>query len=595
MAEKRPERERLNRLRQLMKEKGINTYVITKSDPHQSEYSPAHWNGVYFISGFSGSAAVAAVTMDKAMLWTDGRYELQAEKELAGTGFAFISTADPAAKQLMDWLRDETPAGGAIGFNGLTLNACDVRLLEKATEVKNIKLKGTLELLENIWPNRPSLERFPVYPHDIKFCGEARGEKLRRLRDSMKEIGAEAYALSSLDDIAWLMNLRGQDFDTAPLFNAYAAVTLEKAALYADQSQVKSLAPALEQDGVEIRPYEDIFKLGGELGQDKSVMLSPKKTSGYLYQSLKCCRVIELEEDNTSIFKSIKNKTELDNWEQAQIRDGAAMVRFIKWMKETGCRVGLREHQVGERLIGFRREGDNYLMPSFETIAGYNENGAVIHYHAEAETSLVIKPEGMLLVDSGAHYLDGTTDITRTIILGEITDEMRRDFTLVLKAHIRLAQAVFSYGTCGTGLDSLARQPLWEKGMDYKHGTGHGVGYCLNVHEGPQTISSLANPWKLEPGMVMSNEPGLYRKGKYGVRTENLIQVIPYEETEYGTFLRFKTFTYCPVDLEGIDCALLSPEEKAWINEYHQLVYEKLEPMLDKENQQWLREQTRQL
>ncbi|MDR1913137.1 MAG: aminopeptidase P family protein [Clostridiales bacterium] len=584
----------IKQLRKLMERDGIDTYIALKSDPHQSEYAEEHWNEQRFLSGFSGSAGSAVITRDHAGLWTDGRYFIQAEQELDGSGFTLHKDGEPRVKKLLNFVVDETPKNGVIGFDGRCMSASAANELLKTLKPKGISLKTDNDLIGELWSDRPAREKFPIVDHSVAFCGKSRTVKIEEVRFMMREQNADTYVISSLDDIAWLFNLRGGNMKTTVLFSAYALITLDEAILFADPEDIKTARPRLVLDGIRILNYDDFYMHVRTLPAEAVVAIDLGKSSRLLAETLDGHFLCELRADITTELKAIKNERELECLEEVNIRDGVAMVRFLIWVEENKGRI--TEYDAGEKLTELRRAGANYITPSFDTIAGYNANAAMMHYSASKETAALIKSEGFLLVDSGGHYWDGTTDITRTIVLGyasdKVKDKMKRDFTLTLKAHIGLASAVFRYGAYGSNLDTYARSVMWKNHQDYNSGTGHGIGFCLSVHEGPQRIGVRPNDFKLEPGMIVTNEPGVYREGEYGIRTENTMLIEDDLTNEFGKFLRFKTISYCPIDLAGVEVNMLDDSERAWLNDYHRTVYEKLSPRLTETECSWLAQAT---
>ncbi|MDR3239163.1 MAG: aminopeptidase P family protein [Clostridiales bacterium] len=588
-------------LRERMAREKIDMYIITKFDPHQSEIASEYWNAVKYISGFTGSSAEMAVTSDYAGLWTDGRYYVQAERELAGSEIALVRATEPGVKDILTFAQERTPSGGAIGFDGYTLSAAEAAKLRRKIALKQIRLQTGIDLVGEIWPDRPAGAKRTIVDHPTRFCGQSRRDKLERVRAEMAEQNADVYPLSALDDIAWLMNLRGigadtelggaEVLDTEVLFPAYAVIEKEKVVLFVDADEVAGVNEILRLDGVELKEMQEIGNLAA-LDPALSILINPERASFSLYQKLEQHPLLEIATDITTRMKAVKNAVELACLEDVNIRDGAAMVRFLIWLKDNVRSGQITERDIDGKLRELRAQGENYISPSFDTIAAYMANAAMMHYHA-GENAAVIRPEGLLLVDSGAHYWDGTTDITRTIVMGPVSAPMKRDFTLTLRSHTALASAVFLHGATGSNLDILARAPMWENRMDYKSGTGHGVGFCLNVHEGPHRISLPPNPHRLEPGMIVTNEPGVYRESQYGIRTENTLAVEEDRETEFGRFLKFRTISYCPIDLEGIDASMLNAEEKNWLNRYHAMTREKLSPCLKPEERVWLENATR--
>ncbi|MDR1560064.1 MAG: aminopeptidase P family N-terminal domain-containing protein [Clostridiales bacterium] len=587
--------EKLARLRELMKRESISSYIITKSDPHQSEYTPDYWNQVEYISGFTGSAGIVAVTMDHAGLWTDGRYYIQAERELAGSEFILHRDSDTGVRNLEEFVADETAEGGAIGFNGNVLSMSRAAKIEKLIKFKRISLKTDMDLIGEMWDDRPALSKAPVFNHELRFCGVSRTDKLSMLRETMKKKLADFNVISSADDIAWLFNLRGNDMPCKSFFESFAVIDYESAALFIDKDKTRAVREELERDGVTLLDIGDIYKYLEEYnrGRDGSVvLLNPDKTAYALSRILNNCEISECATDITTSMKAIKNGVELANLEKVNIRDGIAMVRFIMWLKENAGK-GIDEADAADKVTEFREVGEYFVEPSFTTIAAYMANAAMMHYSPERGACAVIKAEGALLVDSGGNYYDGSTDITRTIVLGRISDQFKHDFTLTLKSHISMAEAVFSYGAAGTSLDMFARIPMWKECMDYKSGTGHGLGFFLNVHEGPQALTPRPNTFVFEEGMIITNEPGVYREGEYGIRTENTMKAVKHTKNEFGQFMKFEVFSYCPIDLDGIDSDMLTSGEKDWLNNYHSTVYEKLSPDLSPEERVWLAAATR--
>lgn len=588
--------EKLKLLREEMKNKGIDAYIIPSSDAHQSEYVAEHWKSRAWISGFTGSAGTVVVTMEESGLWTDGRYFIQAEKQLEDSEIKLFKMKQPNVPTYIEWLQSRLPEGACVGFHSKVFSWAQVKELEKSFEQKEIRINGEFDLIDAIWKDRPDIPVSEVYIHDKKYAGKSVKEKLDLARVEMKKKGAECYLLSSLDDIAWLFNIRGNDVKNNPVVISYALVLREKAVLFVDDRKItEEVREVLISNGVEIRGYHEIEEVLKTLKKESAVFIDSNRVSYWLYKSIPHeCKKIE-DRDITTTLKSIKNKVEIENLRNCQIKDGAAMVKFLHWLDKNVEKEDITEISASERLEAFRREQDKFIGTSFDTIAGYKDHAAMMHYSATEETKYTLKAEGMFLVDSGGQYLDGTTDITRTIILGPISEEEKHDFTLVLKGHIALSQIKFLYGATGSNLDIIARQPLWEEGIDYKCGTGHGVGFLLNVHEGPQRISQDYNDTKLEKGMIITNEPGIYKEGKHGIRTENMLLVVEDEETEFGQFMRFEVISYCPIDLDGIDVDMLNSKEKAWLNEYHKKVYNLLSAYLNEEEREWLKIKTREI
>lgn len=587
--------EKLASLRELMQQHNLNAYIIAATDPHQGEYIPAHWQTRQWFSGFSGSAGTLVVTHDFAGLWTDSRYFIQAEEQLHGSGISLVKLIIPHTPEYIDWLLETMPAGSRIGLDGKVVAAQLVDLMQKQFNSRDLYLDTLHDLPGMIWEQRPPLPSQPVFAHDEHYAGKSRPEKLNMVRQRMQEQAAGYQLLTSLDDIAWLLNLRGEDVDYNPVFVSYCLISATECFLFIDAQKVPDeLQRVLKQEGIILKPYDKISEALQELPANSSLLYSSAKTSHFLSSLIPShCRRI----DDISIvtrLKACKNPVEASHFRKAMIRDGVALVKFFRWLEENLGKTTITELTVDEQLTTFRKQQEGFVGNSFATIAGYLDHGAIIHYSATPQTANELKAEGLLLLDSGGQYFDGTTDITRTVNLGKPSREERHDFTLVLKGHIELSRAVFPAGTKGFHLDTLARIALWKDGKNYGHGTGHGVGFFLNVHEGPAGISpNPALNYPLEPGMMLTNEPGLYRQGHYGIRTENLLMVIPHADTEYGSFLAFETLTLFPYELALIDTTMLCHEEKQWINHYHQMVFERLEPYLNEDEKKWLSHKTR--
>lgn len=586
-------KDRIEKLRNLMKKKNIDYYIVPSGDFHQSEYVSDYFKARAYITGFTGSAGTALIGMNKAILWTDGRYFIQAEKQLEGSGVELYKMRIPGWPTLDEWLMDNMKEGETLGFDGKLFSANEYKEFKKIEDKKNIKISMDKDLIGEIWMDRAELPKDKIFIHDTKYCGKSAKEKINEVRNEMSKLGGQTYVISSLDDIAWLYNIRGNDVKDTPVALSYAIVNENEAKLYIDKNKVSDNdEKALKSEGIIIKGYEDIFKDIESI--DTSTILDPNKISGYIYKTIvKNVKVIEGINITTKL-KAIKNYTEIQSLKNCQIKDGVAMVRFFKWLKETVGKEKITELTVSDKLLEFRSMGDLFIEESFGTIAGYKDHAAMMHYSATEESAYELDKEGILLVDSGGQYLDGTTDITRSFILGNITEEEKRDFTLVLKSHIGLMKAKFLEGTTGSNVDILARSALWNEGIDYKCGTGHGVGFFLSVHEGPQTIRPIPNTVELEPGMILTNEPGVYKEGKHGIRTENVMLVVTDKSSEeFGKFYKFEVMSYCPIDLSGIEISLLSDDEKQWLNDYHAETYRKLSPYLNEDEKIFLKEETR--
>ncbi|MGI5851642.1 MAG: aminopeptidase P family protein [Caldicoprobacterales bacterium] len=586
--------DRIRRLRKEMSDKGIDAYIVPSSDPHMSEYVAAHWEGRKWLSGFTGSAGTLVITQDSCGLWTDGRYYVQAEKQLEGTGIRLFKFGMEGVKSFTEWIADTLGQGECVGMDGKLFSVSQVRNMEKIFSKKGILINKEHDLLMGIWKDRPAIPRETVFVHDMVYAGRTAAQKIEDVREMMAQKGANYHLISSLDDIAWLYNIRGGDVAYNPVAISYALISEEKAWLFINEDKVSvPVREHLSDNGVEIEDYERIESYLSRLGRGDTILLDPQRVNSWLYDSIG--REARIEEDTaiTTILKAVKNQVEIENLKKAHIKDGVAMVKFLCWLDNNLSKEEITEITVADKLEEFRSQQENYMGLSFPTIAGYGDHGAIVHYQADEESAYTLKPHGLLLIDSGCQYLEGTTDITRTIALGPTTPQQRSDYTLTLKGNIKLSRTRFLKGATGTNLDILARLYLWEHGIDYKHGTGHGVGYFLNVHEGPQSISPRISTVKLEEGMLVSNEPGVYREGSHGIRIENLLLVAGDIETEFGEFLRFEPVTLCPIDLAAVEPDLLDEEEKKWLNQYHERVYNTLGPLLDEKERLWLKDKTR--
>jgi Xaa-Pro aminopeptidase len=585
---------RIEQLRNLMREKGIEAYIVPSADPHQSEYVAEHYATRAFITGFTGSAGTAVITLKDAGLWTDGRYFIQAESQLKDTGVTLFRMGESDVPTVEAFLQTSLLKGAKIGFDGRVISVEYFRTLNKALENKEFSFVGDEDLVDKIWQDRPEKPCTEVVLHEVKFTGKSREENLLEVVKEMKTMGADQYVISSLDDIAWLLNLRGRDVKCNPLTIAYCVLTQQKCYLFIDAVKINSQVKAeLEKANVEIKPYESIGEYLGAITTG-IILIDSAKTSIWIHSAIKVKTIDAM--DITTKLKAVKNDIEVNNIRNAMVRDGVAMVKFINWVKKTIKTRNITEIEASDKAEELRRQGDNFYDLSFGSISAYKANASMPHYSATLENQATIKPESLYLLDSGAQYLDGTTDITRTLAVGPLTEEEKTDFTLVLRGMIDLTMQRFLYGATGSNLDIIARIPLWNAGMDYKHGTGHGIGFFLNVHEGPHRISMLPNAVKLEKGMVMSNEPGVYKADKHGIRIENLVVVQQDEVTQYaGQFMKFETLTVCPIDLEAVDVSLLTVEERLWLNNYHSICFEKLSPYLDGEELEYLKVATREI
>ncbi|GAA0819898.1 aminopeptidase P family protein [Clostridium tertium] len=585
----------LEKLREAMEKENIDYYIIPSSDSHQSEYVAEHFKGREFISGFTGSAGVLLVGLKEAFLWTDGRYFIQAERELNGSGISLMKMRTPGYPTIEEWIKKNIKSKKTLGFDGRLFSVNQYKGFLDISKENNFSINMDNDLLKNIWEARPELPKSKIFLHGEAYSGKYASEKLQEVRKHMKEKDAKNYIISSLDDIAWLCNIRGNDVKFNPVALSYVLINENYANLYINNAKIDdNTKEKLKNEGFEIYEYDEIEE-HVKLIEDRTI-IDPNKLNAKIYSCLSSDVKVINEMNITTKLKAIKNEVEIANTEKSQVRDGVAMVKFIKWLKDNLGKEKITEISASKKLTEFRSKGENYKGDSFGTIAGYKEHAAMMHYSATEATDYEIKQEGMFLVDSGGQYLDGTTDITRTFILGNITEEEKRDFTLVLKGHIALSTAKFLKGTTGVNLDILARRPLWNYGIDYKCGTGHGVGYFLNVHEGPQGIRPEGNSTVLKPGMIITNEPGVYKEGKHGIRIENTLLVVKdINSEEFGEFYKFKTISYCPIDLNGVVIEMLTNEERDWLNNYHKIVFEKLSPYLNDEEIEFLKVQTREI
>lgn len=589
--------ERIASLREAMKDKNIDAFIIPSSDPHLSEYPADRWKSREWISGFDGSAGTVVVTANKAGLWTDSRYFLQASAQLEGSGIELYKMALPETPTIENFLLHELQSGQTVGMDGQTYSVADTARLEKTLARKEIKLETSCDLIDGIWKDRPAIPGNPLFEMPVELSGKSIQEKLDEINNRLRKEGADCLILAALDEVAWTFNIRGTDVTYNPVVISYAFVSEDESVLFIDPKKITAeVAANLKKEGIKLADYTMIHKYLSRLPETSRVFIDPAKTNISLYNALpKGCTIVE-GITPANHLKSIKNETEIKGFRNAVVKDGIALTRFYIWLEQqlaAGNKV--TEISASEKLTALRAEQPQYIMDSFGTICGYGPHGAIVHYSATPETDAELKPEGLLLIDSGAQYLDGTTDITRTITLGKPTEQMMKDFTRVLKGTISLAKCKFPAGARGSQIDILARKALWDAGINYLHGTGHGIGHCLNVHEGPQSIRMEENPVTLKPGMVISDEPAMYRSGEYGIRTENIIVVRDDSETEFGKFYGFDTLTLCYIDTRLIIVPMLSVRERAWINKYHQMVYELLSPHLNEDEKDWLKEKTTEI
>ena len=582
--------ERLRRLREVMRREHLAAFVFPGTDPHGSEYVPSRWEGRKWVSGFDGSAGLAVVTTDAAALWTDSRYFIAAAEQLRGTEFVLMKERVEGTPYPAEWIasRLSGAASTEVGIDGMSSSAATVEaLIADLRKAGGITVRTNLDVLEEIWDDRPALPEGAVCEHCMEYAGESRAEKLRRIRAALREVHADGMLMSALDDIAWTLNLRGSDVHCNPVFVSYLLIAHDRATLFVDRRKLSPrIEAALKADGVRTDDYANVAR-GLKKYPEYNILIDPDETNYTLYKAAAVHNVIR-HTSPVPAMKAVKNAAEIEGFRRSMVRDGVALVRFLMWLKPAVERGGQTEMSVSERLRGLRAADPMYRDLSFDTIAGYQEHGAIVHYEADGESDAALRPEGMILIDSGAQYADGTTDITRTVALGPVTNEQRRVYTLVLKGHLQLQNMKFPYGASGTQLDAAARMAMWREGMNYLHGTGHGVGSYLNVHEGPHQIRMEWRPAPLVPGMTVTDEPGLYLQGRFGVRTENMLIVKDYMETEFGRFLEFEPLTLCPIDKTPIIVSMLTDDERAWLDDYHRRVYERLSPHLLPDERQWL-------
>ena len=586
---------RLARLRELMKREHLSAFIFPSTDAHQSEYVADHWRGREWISGFNGSAGTAVVTMKSAALWTDSRYFLAAEEQLEGTEYQLMRLKMEGTPTIAEWLGKELQdvQSPEVGLDGMVNSYNYVKDLSYSLrKLGGITLRTNLDPLEQIWENRPSLPANPVEIQPLEYAGETLASKVARIRKALRELHADGMLVSALDDIAWTLNLRGTDVHCNPVFVSYLLIESDKVSLFVDDNKLSpEVKQYLQDNQVSLYKYNKVEKCL-ESYSEYNILLDGDETSYYLWKTVKCQEIVAAASPIPAM-KAVKNKAEIEGYRSAMLKDGVAMVKFLKWLKPAVEAGGQTEISIDEKLTSLRAEQKLFRDISFDTIAGYAQHGAIVHYEATPETDVVLKPEGLILIDSGAQYQDGTTDITRTIALGAVSEEMKHIYTLVLKAHIQLELVKFPDGASGTQLDAVGRECMWREGYNFLHGTGHGVGSYLCVHEGPHQIRMEWMPTPLRAGMTLTDEPGLYLAGKFGVRIENTVLISDYMSTEFGKFLQIEPLTLCPIDTTPIDVDMLLPEEIDWLNAYHHSVYEKLSPFLDEEEKIWLENATK--
>lgn len=590
--------ERLSKLRKVMKEHKIDAYYVPTDDFHMSEYVGDFFKCRRYITGFTGSAGCAVISQDAAGLWVDGRYFIQGEEQTKDSSVTLFKQGEPGVPEVHDYIRDLLKDGQSLGFDGRSVSAAEAAEFKEMLEKKHCTTVSNVDLVGKIWENRPALSGEPAWELETKWSGEKRKDKLARLRKKMEDAGADGMLIGTLDDIAWLLNIRGNDVPCNPVVLSYLFVGLEKATLFVRPGAFdQKLEESLKEDGVELADYDEIYEWLGKI-EERNIWITEKQINARLVSSLPGEAARINKEDPILLMKAVKNPVEVSNMKMAHIRDGAAVTRFIFWLKQNVGKIKITEMSAAEKLYTFRAGQDNFVGNSFDPIIAYGEHAAICHYFATEETDYELKPQGMVLADTGGQYYEGTTDITRTIVLGPVTEEEKKFFTLVLKGHLRLMDAKFRSGCSGINLDYIAREPLWRIGKDFNHGTGHGVGYFLNVHEGPngfrwKQMAGRKDSDAFEPGMITSDEPGYYAEGKFGIRHENLILCKNAGESDGMEFLEFEPLTMVPFDLEGIDPGLLGEEERKLLNSYHRTVYEKISPLLSEEECALLKDATR--
>lgn len=594
-------KQRIENIRDLMKEKNIYAYIVPSSDYHQSEYVGDYFKSREFMSGFTGSAGTLIISMDEAGLWTDGRYFIQAENELKDSGIKLFKMGEEGVPTIEEYLLEKLPKNSTLGFDGRVMSVKEGQSLANKLAFKGINIEYKYDLVNDIWEDRCSLPTEKAFLLGTEYSGESFSDKLSRIRAVMKEKKATTHILASLDDIAWLFNIRGRDVKSNPVVLSYAVISIDSVYLFIDKNKIgEDIRAELSKENVQIKGYEEVYEFIKNIDENEVVLIDTSKVNYAIYNNIPS-NVQKIEERNPSIlFKSIKNEIELKNIRNSHIKDGVAFTKFMYWLKNNIGKIEITEISATQKLEEFRREQDKFIEPSFSTIAAYKDHAAMMHYSATEESNYKLEPRDLFLVDSGGQYFDGTTDITRTIALGPIPENVRKDFTNVVRGMIRLSKAKFLYGCRGYNLDILARGPLWEEGVDYKCGTGHGIGFVLNVHEGSNGFrwkvrEDIDDSCILEEGMVTTNEPGVYVENSHGIRIENEIVVRKAEKNEYGQFMDFEVITFAPIDLDAIDESLILKDEKVYLNNYHKQVYDKISPYLNEEEKQWLKTYTREI
>ena len=592
-------KQRIEKIRDLMKEKNIYAYIVPSSDYHQSEYVGDYFKSREFMSGFTGSAGTLIISMDEAGLWTDGRYFIQAENELKDSGIKLFKMGEEGVPTIGEYLLEKLPKNSTLGFDGRVMSVKEGQSLANKLAFKGINIEYKYDLVNDIWEDRCSLPTEKAFLLGVEYSGESFSDKLYRIRAVMKEKKATTHILASLDDIAWLFNIRGRDVKSNPVVLSYAVISIDSVYLFIDKNKIgEDIRSELSKENVQIKGYEEVYEFIKNIDENEVVLIDTSKVNYAIYNNIPS-NVQKIEERNPSIlFKSIKNEIELKNIRNSHIKDGVAFTKFMYWLKNNIGKIEITEISATQKLEEFRREQDKFIEPSFSTIAAYKDHAAMMHYSATEESNYKLEPRDLFLVDSGGQYFDGTTDITRTIALGPIPENVRKDFTNVVRGMIRLSKAKFLYGCRGYNLDILARGPLWEEGIDYKCGTGHGIGFVLNVHEGPNGFrwkvrEDIDDSCILEEGMVTTNEPGVYIEGSHGIRIENELICQRGPKVGVDQFMEFETITFAPIDLDGVNPEYMEKSEIAWLNNYHEQVFEKISPYLNEEEVEWLKKYTR--
>ncbi|MDQ0507925.1 Xaa-Pro aminopeptidase [Peptoniphilus ivorii] len=593
-------RQRVDRLLSLMKERDIDVYIVPSEDFHQSEYVGEYFKARAWLSGFTGSAGTVVATAEEVCLWTDGRYFLQAEEQLKDTGIVLQKMGQPDVPTVLSYVKAALPEGGTLGFDGRVISVADGADYEKIAESKAASIVYNMDLIDELWEDRPAFSEKKAFSLPVEITGESAASKVGRVRKAIDEKDADTHILASLDDICWLLNMRGDDVLYSPLVLSYCVVEAERVVLFVDAAKLNDkIYASWEGIDVEILPYNDVYAFVENL-YDRSILLDPSKMNYALYENIPADNAVIESANPTILMKAMKNDVELENMAIAHVKDGVAWTKFMYWIKHRIGKETITEIDASDKLEAFRKEQDGYMWPSFAPISGYAEHGAIVHYEADSESDKTLEPKGLYLSDTGANFREGSTDITRTLALGELTEEEIFHFTLVLKSHIGLARAVFPYGTHGYALDVLARKPFWENHLNFDHGTGHGIGQLLNIHEGPTGFRYKINPAKgehhqIEPGMIITIEPGIYIAGKHGIRTENCIVVKETEANEYGQFMYFEPITLVPFDMDAVDVSMLDADEIAYLNAYNQRVFDTISPHLDEDEREWLKEYTKEI